>query len=559
MFVLRQPAENNPTTDLVAFAQALASDGAVDLRLRPSPAGCITERERIIAQALGTFLDHLGNDLRSLGECINEASTRGRTADLVGDIADDALVQARRTDEILSAVRESAAGAVHVSELSATTSEASAGLRIAATSSSEAVHAALGKLDLAGHHTTELATRTAGLMASLEQIAAFAKTIANIAEQTNLFALNASIEAARAGPHGLTFAVLAREIRKLADNAAQASRVVAHTVKYIEQSAALTRAGVDEATATIRDAVADGRRARVEIGVIQDFVERTDADTTSIATVAEEQSTALAQVVLTVAAAQAQADIGAQRATMLRDANIGELNRHASVVLSRYRVGSIADRIYEIACEAADEIEAALEQSYGALRRRGVDLFDTTYREMRGPLAVHRLAKLCDVSRAPLGGFDPPKFYTSWDAEIDAPLTQIVDEHGYRDSSIILCCIVDLNGFLTMHRSDARADFTGDTVRDRFGNRIKRIFETEVALRSARVGLDADAIPQRASRADFAAAGIELDAAPPGDRAMSLQSYLRDTGEVVNDLAVPLYVAGRRWGALRVGYRADAS
>ena len=39
---------------------------------------------------------------------------------------------------------------------------------------------------------------------------------------------------------------------------------------------------------------------------------------------------------------------------------------------------------------------------------------------------------------------------------------------------------------------------------------------------------------------------------------MVVQSYARDTGVVVNDLAVPVYAAGRRWGAVRIGYAADA-
>ena len=40
---------------------------------------------------------------------------------------------------------------------------------------------------------------------------------------------------------------------------------------------------------------------------------------------------------------------------------------------------------------------------------------------------------------------------------------------------------------------------------------------------------------------------------------MMVQSYARDTGAVMNDLAIPLYAAGQRWGALRLAYRADAS
>jgi methyl-accepting chemotaxis protein len=543
--------------DLVRFVDTLTSSGAIDLRSRPTLVGCETERERLVARGLGIFLDRLVADLRTLGGHINDASTRGRTADLLGTVADDAAVQARRTDEILAAVRQSAVGAVHVSELSATTSETVAALRMAASSSTEAMRASLEKLDDAGHRTVELEVRTATLMTAVERIAAFTKTVSRIADQTNLLSLNAAIEAARAGVSGRTFAVVAQEIRKLADAAAAAAAEIGETVTLVAASARETRAGVVETTATIQEAAVDAVRVRGEIKAIESFVARTDDDAASIAAVAEQQSTALGLVVETVAAAQQEADLGAQRASALRDAKVGDLNRDASAILGRYRIGSIADRMYELACETAVEIESVLARHVGPLRRRGIDLFATDYREMRG-VAVERLAKLCDVSRAPRDGFDPPKYYTSWDLDLDDDLKVVVDESGFREPAIALFCIVDLNGFLTMHRRDARQDVTGERDRDRTGNRVKRIFDTDVALRSARVGLHADDVPRRSPRHAFRSVGLEIDRVPSGERAMLVQSYARDTGEVVNDLAVPLYVDGRRWGALRVGYRADA-
>jgi methyl-accepting chemotaxis protein len=538
------------------FAQSLADDTVADLRARIAVDPAWSPDVAAIASGLNTFLDRLVPDLCTLEAAVDTASTIGRSTELLANVADDAAAQAGHADQILIAVRESAVGAQNVSELSQRSHEIAVSLRDSSSESITTIYGSLAKLDSVETESSALTETVANLEKRVTEIAQLTKSIKEIADRTNLLSLNATIEAARAGNYGTGFGVVAAEVRKLADSAAGTTKKIAGVVRDVRSAAAATKLQVENNAHAVVEVAADGRRIRTSLEQMAEQVGEATLAIGSIATVSEQQSAALDHVFQTVHDAKQSAVEGADRAEKLRGLSVGELNLTAHRVFAHYRTGSAADQMYDRACAIAADIEIALDRIAATLERRGTSIFATDYREMKGA-DIRRLAALCDVTRAPRDGFNPPKFFTSWDNETDADLAEIVDRLGFGDSAIVMTTVVDLNGFVTMHRKDARRDITGDPDRDRAGNRIKRIFERPIELRAARVGLSAEAIPPRASRSAFLSAGVPIDERGPGHRPFIVQTYARDTGDIINDLAVPVHVAGRRWGAIRLGYKTD--
>ena len=84
---------------------------------------------------------------------------------------------------------------------------------------------------------------------------------------------------------------------------------------------------------------------------------------------------------------------------------------------------------------------------------------------------------------------------------------------------------VDENGYMPAHNLRYSQPLTGDPQKDLIGNRVKRIFNSPTEIRSAK-----------------------------NQRPFLLQTYVRDTGEVVCDLSMPIMLHDRHWGALRMGF-----
>ena len=123
-----------------------------------------------------------------------------------------------------------------------------------------------------------------------ESIGGVMNVISDIADQTNLLALNAAIEAARAGEAGRGFAVVADEVRKLAEKTMAATQEVGSNINSIQQSARVNIEEVDTAVRSVAEATDLANSSGEALGVIVELASVNSAIVASIATAAEEQS-----------------------------------------------------------------------------------------------------------------------------------------------------------------------------------------------------------------------------------------------------------------------------
>ncbi len=142
----------------------------------------------------------------------------------------------------------------------------------------------------------EVLTVISGLGKSSEEIGAIISVIDDIAEQTNLLALNAAIEAARAGEHGRGFAVVADEVRKLAERSAKATGEIAALIKGIQKETEQAVSSTQQGAAAINEGTGLAQKAGESLRDIVTSVSQVSTLMGQIRQATQEQSRAAAQI-----------------------------------------------------------------------------------------------------------------------------------------------------------------------------------------------------------------------------------------------------------------------
>ena len=249
----------------------------------------------------GIALNQMKNNLFGLIQSI--ARTAEHLASASEQISSSATLQAQGAE---TQKGQATQVAVAMQQMSSTVQEVSENSNRAAQASNQAAETAreggliveqsLAKMRAIAESVSATARKVEELGKSSDQIGRIIGVIDDIADQTNLLALNAAIEAARAGEQGRGFAVVADEVRKLAERTTSATKEVAQMVQSIQNETKTAVAAMHDGTNQVQEGVQTTARAGDSLKQIIRMAEQVGEMITHIATAATQQSSATEQV-----------------------------------------------------------------------------------------------------------------------------------------------------------------------------------------------------------------------------------------------------------------------
>ncbi len=315
--------------DLIGYMRNLAaaaeSIAANDLTIQVE----VKSEKDVLGNSFKTMTANLTGMIRQLtdnaGQLVSAASEIASSSEQMSRGAND---QTGQMSQISTAVEEMTATIVESSRNAGDATDASNTAASTATEGGEIVAETIQGMQRIAATVRESADSIAKLANSADQIGEIVSVIDDIADQTNLLALNAAIEAARAGEQGRGFAVVADEVRKLAERTGKATGEITDMIKGIQDETHEAVQSMEAGTAEVDNGRDLADKAGTSLSEIVSVSQRVMDMIRQIATAAEEQSAAAEQIsknVEQVTAITRETATGAEQSATAAE----ELNRQA--------------------------------------------------------------------------------------------------------------------------------------------------------------------------------------------------------------------------------------
>lgn len=274
------------------------------------------------------------------------ASASAQISSSTEQMAAGAQEQTSQAGEVASAVEEMTKTILENSRNASSTAETAKEARVSAEMGGKVVGETIDGMKRIAEVVNKSAATVRELGQSSNQIGEIVRVINDIADQTNLLALNAAIEAARAGEQGRGFAVVADEVRKLAERTTKATKEIAGMIAKIQADTSDAVKSMEEGTQEVNTGITLADKAGESLKEIVSISQKVTDMVTQIAAASEEQSSASEQIsknVEAISTVTQQTASGTQQIARAAE-DLNRLTENLQQLVAKFKLSNGAQR-----------------------------------------------------------------------------------------------------------------------------------------------------------------------------------------------------------------------